>query len=148
MSHAYKLSSRDPEQSCGVKMLAIDLELHRGRIDEAVAIGAEEVMGSQWVATYASSRAEAFVLAGRDDAADAIGWADPRVGQDRYADAILLRAKGLHASDDSLLMDSMHSFEQMECPFQAARTGWLLGGADRERARETFERLGAIPPGA
>jgi hypothetical protein len=34
----------------------------------------------------------------------------------------------------------------MSCPFQAARTGWLLGGTDRERAAETFERLGATRP--
>jgi class 3 adenylate cyclase len=146
MNHAYKLSSRDVEQRCGVMMYGIDLELHRGRFDEAVALGAESVTGSQWTATYACSRAEAFVRAGREDAAEAIAWAEPRVGQDRYAGAILLRAKGLHASDDALLRESKQLFEQMECPFQAARTGWLLGGSDRLQAEETFEGLGANLP--
>jgi hypothetical protein len=146
MSHAYNLSSKDLEQTCGVMMYGIDLELHRGRFGEAVALGAESVTGSQWTATYACSRAEAFVRAGREDAEDAIRWAEPRVGQDRYAHAILLRAKGLHGSDESLLRESKARFEEMECPFQAARTGWLLGGSDREQAKGTFERLGATLP--
>ena len=109
-------------------------------------MGAESVTGSQWTATYACSRAEAFVRAGRDDAIEAIAWAEPRVGHDRYASAILLRAKGLHASDEALLRESKQLFEQMECPFQAARTGWLIGGADRRQAQETFDGLGATLP--
>jgi class 3 adenylate cyclase/predicted ATPase len=145
-SHAYRLSSRDPEQTCGVRMFGIDLEIHRGRFGEAAAIGADRVAGSQWTATYACSRAEAFVRGDRDDAAEAIAWAEPRVGQDRFARGILLRAKGLGASDDALLRESKALFEEMSCPFQAARTGWLLGGTDRERAAETFERLGATRP--
>ena len=146
MSHAYNLSSKDREQKCGVVMHGIDLELHRGRLGEAVALGAESVTGSQWTATYACSRAEAFVRAGREDAEDAIHWAEPRVGQDRYARAILFRAKGLHGSDESLLRESKARFEEMECPFQAARTAWLLGGSDRDQATRTFERLGATLP--
>ena len=146
MSHAYSLSSRDLEQRCGVVMFGIDLELHRGRFDEAAALGAESVTGSQWTAMYACSRAEAFVRAESDDAIEAIAWAEPRVGHDRYASAILLRAKGLHASDEELLLESKQLFEQMECPFQVARTGWLIGGADRRQAQETFESLGATLP--
>jgi class 3 adenylate cyclase/tetratricopeptide (TPR) repeat protein len=146
MAHAENLSARDPEQGSGVSMFGIDLELHRGRFDEAVAIGADPVAGSQWTATYASSRAEAFVRAGRDDASAAIAWAESRVGQDRYARGILLRARGLQVGHEDLLRESKTLFEQMECPFQAARSGWLLGGEDRERATETFERLGATSP--
>ncbi len=146
MAHARNLSSRDPEQRCGVVMFAIDLEIHRGRFGEAAAVGASPVAGSQWTATYACSRAEAFVRAGRDDVAEAIAWAEPRVGQDRYARGLLLRAKGLRASDDALLRESKELFEAMGCPFQAARTGWLLGGDDREAAEATFERLGATLP--
>jgi class 3 adenylate cyclase/predicted ATPase len=146
MNHAYNLSSRDPEQTCGVRMFGIDLELHRGRFDEAVAIGSDPVAGSQWTATYASSRAEAFARAGRDDVADAIAWAEPRIGQDRYAEAILFRARGTHASDEALLREAKQRFEQMECPFQAARTGWLLGGGEREQAVASFELLGAVLP--
>jgi class 3 adenylate cyclase len=146
LAHARNLSHKDPEQRCGVYMFSIDLELHRGRYADAVAIGSEPAAGSQWTANYASSRAEAFIRAGRDDAADAIAWAEPRVGQDRYARATLLRARGLHAPDESLLRESKALFEEMGCPFQVARTGWLLGGSDREQAKETFERLGATLP--
>jgi class 3 adenylate cyclase/tetratricopeptide (TPR) repeat protein len=146
MSHAHSLSSRDPEQRSGVLMFGIDLELHQGRFGEAVAIGADPVATSQWTAIYACSRAEAFIRARREDGPDAIAWAEPRVGQDRYANGILLRAKALHAADDELLRESKARFEEMGCPFQAARSGWLLGGEDRERAAETFERLGATLP--
>jgi tetratricopeptide (TPR) repeat protein len=146
MAHAENLSARDLEQRSGVSMFGIDLELHRGRFDEAVAIGADPVAGSQWTATYASSRAEAFVRAGRDDATDAIAWAESRVGQDRYARGILLRARGLQVGDEGLLREAKTLFEEMECPFQAARSGWLLGGEDRERSGETFARLGATSP--
>jgi hypothetical protein len=127
-------------------MFGIDLEVHRGRLDEAVAIGADPVAGSQWTANYACSRAEAFVRAGRDDAAEAIAWAEARIGQDRYALGILLRAKALHASDDALLRESKALFEEMGCPFQAARSGWLLRGEERERAKGTFDELGAALP--
>ncbi len=146
MAHARELSHRDPEQRCGVYMFGIDLDIHRGRFDDAIAIGSDAVAGSQWTAIYASSRAEAFVRAGRDDASEAIAWAEERVGQDRYARGILLRAAGLHHSDEGLMRESKALFEEMECPFQAARTGWLLGGSDREQAKQTFERLGATLP--
>ena len=146
LSHARELSNRDPEQRSGVDMFGIDLEIHRGRFDDAVAIGSDAVTGSQWTAIYGSSRAEAFIRAGRGDASEAIAWAEPRVGQDRYARGILLRARGLHGSDQGLLRESKALFEEMGCPFQVARTGWLLGGSDRERATETFERLGATLP--
>jgi class 3 adenylate cyclase/tetratricopeptide (TPR) repeat protein len=147
MDHAYRLASNDPEQHSGVLIFGIDLELHRGRFDDAVAIGAEEIIGSQWTAMYGAKRAEAFARAARPDAGEAISWAESQVGEDRYAGGVLLRAKGLHAKDDSLIRESKELFERMGCPFQTARSGWLLGGEDRERAAETFQRLGAtLPP--
>jgi hypothetical protein len=146
MSHAYHLASRDPEQHCGVLIFGIDLALHRGMFGDAVAIGAEEVAGSQWTASYSSIRAEAFVRVGHPDAAEAIAWAQSQIGQDPYARGILLRARGLHEGDESLIRDSLATLEETGSPFQAARTGWLLGGDERDRAAETFERLGATLP--
>ncbi|HEY6673048.1 MAG TPA: hypothetical protein VIZ91_11155 [Solirubrobacterales bacterium] len=34
----------------------------------------------------------------------------------------------------------------LDCPYQAARSGWLLEGKDREEARQTFLGLGATQP--
>jgi len=146
MNHAYKLSHKDLEQRCGVVMFGIDLELHRGCFEDAVSLATDPVQGSQWTGIYACSRAEAFVRAGLDEAADAIAWAEERVGEDRYAAATLLRARALQSGDESLLRESKSRFEEMLCPFQVARSGWLLGGKDREQAKETFERLGATLP--
>jgi class 3 adenylate cyclase/tetratricopeptide (TPR) repeat protein len=146
MDHAYRLSSDDLEQHTGVLLFGIDRELHRGRVDDAIAIGAEPVVGSQWTAMYGAKRAEAFVRAGRPEATEAIEWAESQVGQDRYAKGMLLRAKGLDSSDDSLIRESKELFEQMGCPFQAARSGWLLEDDDRDAAKATFERLGATLP--
>jgi class 3 adenylate cyclase/tetratricopeptide (TPR) repeat protein len=146
LNHAYNLSSKDLEQRCGVVMFAIDLEIHRGCFEDAVTRATDPVHGSQWTAIYAASRAEAFVRAGRDDAGEAIAWADQRVGEDRYATAILLRARGLHGPDEALLRESKALFEEMRCPFQAARTGWFLPGRERDEAAATFERLGATEP--
>jgi class 3 adenylate cyclase/tetratricopeptide (TPR) repeat protein len=146
IDHAYQLASRDPEQHSGVLIFGIDRELYRGRFADAVAIGADPITGSQWTATYGGTRAEAFVRAGRDDAEEALAWAESMVGEDRYASGLLLRARALLDSNEALLRESKQLFEEMKCPFQTARSGWLLGGEDRERAAETFERLGATLP--
>jgi tetratricopeptide (TPR) repeat protein len=146
MGHARSISSKDNEQMSGVLMFEVDLEMYRGNFSDAAAIGIRPEAGSHWTAAYSAIRAEAFLRAGRADAAEALAWAEPHVGQDRYARGILLRARALHAGDDALLRESRTLFEEMSCPFQAARTGWLLGGEERERARETFERLGANEP--
>jgi class 3 adenylate cyclase len=37
-------------------------------------------------------------------------------------------------------------FEEIVCPYQAARSGWLLGGEAKEAAGRAFERLGATLP--
>ena len=146
MRHARSLSSKDTEQKSGVVMFDVDLEMYRGNFGDAVAIASEPMGGSHWTAAYACVRAEAFARAAREDAGDALGWAESGVGEDRYARATLLRARGLHADDDTLLRESKALFEEMGCPFHVARTGWLLGGPDREQAAATFERLGAKPP--
>jgi hypothetical protein len=93
-----------------------------------------------------ATRAEAFVRAGRAEADAAIAEAEETVGQHVYAQALLLRAKAIQAGEDSMLSEALGRFEQLGCPFQAARTGWLLGGEARQQAQSTFERLGAVLP--
>jgi hypothetical protein len=59
---------------------------------------------------------------------------------------ILLRAKGIRSGDESMLRESLELFKQLDCPYQSARTGWLLSGEEREEAKRTFESLGAVLP--
>ena len=143
LAHATKLG--ETEHDTGVLAFATEIELHRGNFDEAAALTGQPHFSSQWIACLAAGRTEAFVRSGRD-AVDAIAWAEERVGEDRYANGVLLRAKALHAGDEARLREALDLFEGIGCPHQAARTGWLLGGEERERARETFERLGATLP--
>ena len=37
-------------------------------------------------------------------------------------------------------------FREIECPYQAARTAWLLGDAEQAEAERDFAALGATPP--
>jgi hypothetical protein len=59
---------------------------------------------------------------------------------------VLLRARALGGDSEKLQRRSLALFEEIGCPYQAARTGWLLGGADRADAERTLARLGATPP--
>ena len=36
--------------------------------------------------------------------------------------------KGIHAEDENALRESLELFKELDCPYQTARTGWLLGG--------------------
>jgi hypothetical protein len=99
-----------------------------------------------WTTPYLATRAEAFVLSDDPRWEEALTEATDQVGEYLYAQGILLRARGLAGSDQALLRESLALFEQLECPYQAARSGWLLGGEAKEAAGGTFERLGAAPP--
>ena len=145
LAHATQLA--ETEHETGVLAFATEIELHRGNFDEAAAVARQPNFSSQWTAAFAAARAEAFVRSGRD-AVDAIGWAAKHVGEDRYAAGVLLRAQALFAGDDAKLREAMELFEELGCPYQAARTGLLLGGEAAEGAKRTFERLGATLPAA
>ena len=57
-----------------------------------------------------------------------------------------MRAQGLYQEDENRLRDAFALFEEIECPYQAARTGWLLGGGDSAESERALARLGAPPP--
>jgi hypothetical protein len=67
-------------------------------------------------------------------------------GEHRYARGILMRAEGIRSGDDARLRESFELFKQLDCPYQTARSGWLLGGEARDEAEGIFERLGATLP--
>jgi class 3 adenylate cyclase/tetratricopeptide (TPR) repeat protein len=146
LEHANNLVSHQSEHRTGVLAFAADIELHRGNPDEAAAIASQPIMSSQWRSPFAATRAEAMVRQGHKEAGEAVEWAAAQLGEDPYARGILLRGRALHTGDDSPLRESLALFREIECPYQEARSGWLLGGEEREQARETFERLGATPP--
>jgi hypothetical protein len=73
--------------------------------------------------------------------------AEATIGDHRYASGVLMRARGLQDGDEGALREALSLFKEIECPYQAARTGWLLGGAEREEAERGFADLGATLPG-
>jgi class 3 adenylate cyclase/tetratricopeptide (TPR) repeat protein len=135
-------------QVSGVLLLESEVDLHRGCLREA-ANRLAEVPASNfwWRAVYAATRAEALVQAGDARAAAAITDAEDTIGDHRYARGVLLRAQGLQDGAEDSLREALSLFKEIECPYQAARTGWLLGGADRTEAERGFAALGAtLPP--
>jgi hypothetical protein len=44
------------------------------------------------------------------------------------------------------MREALSLFKEIECPYQAARTGWLMGGAERAEAEQGFAALGATLP--
>jgi hypothetical protein len=87
------------------------------------------------------------VRAGESAGAAAVAEAEQGAGDSPYARALVVRARGILEGDDMLLRDALATFERIECPYQAARTRWLLGGDERGRAEEAFTNLGATLPG-
>ena len=99
-----------------------------------------------WRSSYAAAKAEVMIRAGADGVDRLIRDAEAWVGDHRYARGVLLRAAGVANQDERLLRESLTLFSEMECPYQAARTGWMLGEAERAEAERTFERLGTTLP--
>ena len=134
-------------QAHGITLWRADVDLHNGRLSSAAGQLAETATESFWWRTvYHAARAEAFARAGRPDTSEAIGLARGFIGENRYAQGLLRRAEGVQTGDGALLGAAMELFEAIECPYQAARTGWLIGGDARERVTAMFERLGATLP--
>ncbi len=128
-----------------MRLLRADLDLHNGRLAEAAA-RLDEPAGTDmwWQTTYEATRAEALVRADDPRASDALAAAQASIGDHGYATGILLRARGLRDRDDGLLQRAIAQFDQIECPYQAARTRWLVG--DAERARRRRRSSGWAPP--
>ena len=130
----------------GVVVMRADIELHQGLVDRAAERYGPDIASTWFRSPYLAGRAEAYARLARSDADDALLVAEEYIGEHRYGMGILLRAKAIHADDEGLLRQSLELFRELDCPYQAARTGWLLGGAEREEAKRTFEGLGATLP--
>ena len=134
-------------QRSGVLLLQSEVDLHRGRFQEAAERVAQPPAETfWWRAIYAATRAEAMLRAGEPRAGDALAEAEEMIGDHRYARGILLRTKGLRDDDEALIREALAVFKDIECPYQAARTGYLLGDAERAEAERQLEALRATVP--
>jgi class 3 adenylate cyclase/tetratricopeptide (TPR) repeat protein len=134
-------------QRSGVLLLQSDVDLHRGHFQEAVERVTEPPEKTfWWRAIYAVTRAEAMLKAGAAGADDALADAERTIGDHAYARGILLRTRGLRDDDEDVIREALGVFTRIGCPYQAARTGWLLGGDDQAEAERTLARLGATVP--
>ena len=134
-------------QAGGVMLMRADVALHHGRPDRA-AERLEQEGGDffWWNAQYLAVRAEARVLVGADDADEALERAFAVSDEHPFARATALRSRALRLASDEPLRESIEIFRAIECPYQEARSGWLLGGAERDAATAIFERLRVAPP--
>jgi class 3 adenylate cyclase/tetratricopeptide (TPR) repeat protein len=143
---ADELSQGALGNKAGVIVMRADIELHQGEIQCAAERFESEISTTWFRSPYLAARAEAYARLGRDDTDDAIQTAEEGIGEHRYGMGILLRAKGIRSGDEAMLRQSLDLFKQLDCPYQSARTGWLLSGKEREEAKRTFESLGAMLP--
>jgi hypothetical protein len=126
-------------------MWRADVHAHYGRLDQAAGVLDDTGAGFWWDAPFRSMRAEMFARIGHPETDAAIQLASDGVGEHRYALGFLLRAQAIRSGDEAPMRQALELFEKIECPYQAARSGWLLGGSERDQARQTLAELGAVP---
>jgi class 3 adenylate cyclase/tetratricopeptide (TPR) repeat protein len=143
---ADELSQGALGNKAGVVVMRADIELHQGEVQCAAERFESDISSTWFRSPYFAGRAEAYARLGLDEADDAIRVAEEGIGEHRYGMGILLRAKGIRSGDERLLRESLELFKEIDCPYQTARSGWLLGGSDRDEAGEILERLGATLP--
>jgi len=133
-------------QTYGILTFQADVRLHQGDGPGAAELLEGGEPSFWWRPLYLAVRAEAFMLAGRPDPSGALAAAEQASGDNRYAAAVVKRTRAIRDADETGLREVLAIFEEIECPYQVARTGWLLGGKDRQVAQRTFEGLGATLP--
>jgi tetratricopeptide (TPR) repeat protein len=143
---AEELSQGALGNKAGVVVMRADIELHQGEVQCAADRFEGEISTTWFRSPYLAARAECYARLGLAEADDAIAAAEEGIGEHRYGMGILLRAKAIRADDEATLRQSLELFKELECPYQAARTGWMLDGEEHEEAKRTFESLGATLP--
>ncbi len=139
------LPEQSPQRETALLMRG-DALLHQGRWAEAADLLAPQLgRWSFFALFYRAVRAEAFVRAERGNDRDLAGLESASF-EHPYARATALRARALLEGDRALLGEALEIFERIECPYQRARTGWLLGGEQRAAAEAVFSRLRVTPP--
>jgi hypothetical protein len=105
---------------------------------------------AQWIAAlwrpwYSALRAESAVLAGSPDAPSRVAVARQHVGENPVAAAIVDRAVALLARDAAQMPAIATRLDELDAPYQAARTRVLTGGADADRGAAEVAACGAAP---
>jgi class 3 adenylate cyclase len=131
---------------CGVRMFQGDLALYRGDADAALEIIDSREADFWWFDQIIVKRAEVLAALGRDEARDAVAEAEGRHTEDPLEEAILLRARAFLEEDRRRLAEACEILDRHSYEFEAARTRWFAGGAERDVAAATFRKLGAVPP--
>jgi predicted ATPase/DNA-binding CsgD family transcriptional regulator len=117
------------------------VQLHRGQATlalERLAAEPDEPAPSKWITWiwlhwYVALRAEAAVLAVDPHARSQLAAASTAVAGNPIATAIVQRAEALLGQDRQQLLAAGAAFDAAGCPYQAARTLILAGGAEAER---------------
>jgi hypothetical protein len=120
--------------------------MHRGRLDCAIDHVEDPAGGFWWHTVYLATRAESLVRAGKPDGETELAEIEANVSEQPYARAITLRARGQLIGEAEPIERARTIFAELGCPYQEARTAWLLGGSHREAATRSFEELGATLP--
>lgn len=123
--------------------------LHRGRAADALQrLGAEPEtlrrwVNGMWVQWYAALRAEAAVISGNPRADELVNRAREITAGNPIGSAIVDRADALARGDRTGVRAVATVFDAVGCPYQAARTLVLAGGADAATGTEALTALGA-----
>ena len=129
---------------CALVIARARTAVQQGRPDEAAELLArdpEEVNG--WLrGRYAAQRAEADVRRGAPRAGGTIARAQALVEEDRFAEAVLGRARALHADDAAALLEAHAAFAAAGARYEEARTAVDLGGSHGETGRTVLAALG------
>jgi class 3 adenylate cyclase len=136
----------ETQQRQGVTLFEAEVALHLGDIERAVELVEALPPVFWWHDAVLARRAEVLALAGHDSARDALARAEARKTDDPFSTALRLRARAVIDGEDAPLHEALEILERIECVYESARTRWMLGGAKRQGARDTFARLGVVIP--
>ena len=138
----------DGKPLAGVNLFKADLELYRGDPARALEILDSREREFWWGDAILVKRAEILAAGRLPGAAEAIAAAEARATDDPLHAGLLNRARGFLEGEPARLAEAVEIFDRFEYAFEAARTRWHLGGAERERALAALGPMGAVPPNA
>ena len=118
----------------GVIVMRADIELHQGEVECAADRFESEISTTWFRSPYLAGARGGVSRAWGARTPTRRSWPPRRTSASTATRmGILLRAKGIRTGDEATLRESLDLFKELDCPYQSARTGWLLGGEERER---------------